>query len=263
MKHEEKQMKVFESNDLIRRSGSRMTMLQQKTLLYLISQINPYDKPNQTFSANIMDICRVCNLDTKDGGAYITLVKDIIKNGLTETMGWIRTENGIRQFAWLRNEVEILDDGTIRYQYTTTVQEHLFELRERFTAYELLNVLALKSKHAIRLFEVLKSYESVGECDLILDDLKKELGVTYRESEKGPWIEKYPKFFDFEKRVLIPCQIEINTVSRDFHFSYSVSRRMKRKVYSLHFTITPHDPRSQWTKSNAAERARRLTPKQE
>lgn len=258
---QDEQLKVFESNDLIRKSGSKLTLLEQKALRYLISKISPYDKPDQVFTVSVADVCEACGLNTKDGGVYISMVKDIIRNGLTQTQGWINTGVSIRQFAWLRNEVEICNDGTMKYQYTSIVQEHLFELKERFTGYQLLNVMNLQSKYAIRLFEILKSYESLGACELLIDNLKKELGATYRENENSEWIEKYPNFYDFEKRVLIPAQNEINLVCRDFTFSYKVGRRVNRKAHTLVFTIRPRDPKSDETKKATEERLKRNTRK--
>lgn len=247
------ELKVFESNELIRKSSCSMTLLQQKVLRYLISQIGPYDKPDKIFSVKVFDVCKVCGMNTTDSKTYVRIVKDIVEEGLTKTLGWL---NGEEQLAWLRNEVKIVN-GIMYYQYHPIVQPHLFELKEKFTGYQLLNVLYLQSKHAIRLFEILKSYESLGKCELEIDDLKKELGVTYKKKKNEPWKEKYPNFYDFDRRVLKPAHDEINLVCQDFSFSYRVGSRENRKAKTIIFQIRPKDPKSEETRKATEERMRR------
>lgn len=252
---EERERKVFERNDLVRNTSNSLTAQEKKVVEYLFSLVGPYDKPDKTYTTNVKTICKVCNYNIDDTREYISTVEKFIRNklaDLTRTLGWIRINGGKQQFAIIENNVKILDDGTVIFRFTEMMCNYLFGLKGNYTGYQLLNVMCLNSKYAIDLFRILKSYESEGECTLILSQLKECLNLSD---------DQYPNFFDFEKRILKPCQEEINSYCQDFGFTYEVAERTKRKVYSLRFVITVNDPKSEKTRLNAINREERLTPK--
>ena len=82
---------------------------------------------------------------------------------------------------------------------------YLFDLQEKFLAYGLKNILAMKSQFSIRLYEILKSYAFQKSKVFEVDELKKMLMVEGNKS--------YSNFADFKKRVLLPAQEEINELT--------------------------------------------------
>lgn len=252
----ERELKVFEGNEFIRNGINIFSLQEKKVLEYLFSLVGPYDKPDKKYVTDIKTICKVCNFNTDDTGIYIHDVHDFIQNklceDLTRTVGWIRIDGGKQQLAFIENSLQIFDDGTVIFRFAESIRKYLFGLTANFTGYQLLNVLCLHSKYAIDLFRILKSYESEGECTLILSQLKESLNISE---------DQYPRFFDFEKRILKPSQEEINNYCRDFHFSYEVAERVKRKVYSIRFVIMANNPREERTKTNETNRNERMKPK--
>ena len=57
MKALEKQ--VVKANDLIQKSRFNLSLQQQKIVLYLISQITPYDEEFKLYEFSILDFCRI------------------------------------------------------------------------------------------------------------------------------------------------------------------------------------------------------------
>lgn len=48
----------------------------------------------------------------------------------------------------------------------------MFDFKERYFKYELWNALSLSSPNQIRMYEILKQYEKIGQRIIQLDELK-------------------------------------------------------------------------------------------
>ena len=118
----------------------------------------------------------------------------------------------------------------IEVQFHPDLKPYLLALKEKFTDIPLKIVLRLRSKYAIRLYELLRRYKDTGFRIDTIEELREKLGV-----EKG----EYPRFFDFEKRVLIPAVKEINKET-DLLVSYKKIKK-GRKIVQIEFTIN-HNP---------------------
>jgi plasmid replication initiation protein len=105
----------------------------------------------------------------------------------------------------------------------------MFEFQNRFFSYQLWNALRLKSSNQIRMYEILKQYESVGARVVGVEELKELLGIGKKE---------YPRFNDFKNRVLDTCQqaLEENT---DIRFTYESHGKKGKggKILFLKFFI--------------------------
>ena len=74
---------VVKANELIQKSRFTLTLQQQKVVLYLISQITPYDDDFKLYEFSINEFCKVCGIDETNGKNYLDLkqaVKDIADN---------------------------------------------------------------------------------------------------------------------------------------------------------------------------------------
>ena len=65
-------------------------------------------------------------------------------------------------------------------------------LKEKFTAVNMIDMMQFKSVHAIRIYELLKQYENIGERILDIEEIKECCGVK----------DKLRKYADFEKYLL-------------------------------------------------------------
>ena len=54
-----KDQRVVKSNDLIQKSRFDLSLQEQKIILYLISQITPYDEEFKLYEFSITDFCKI------------------------------------------------------------------------------------------------------------------------------------------------------------------------------------------------------------
>ena len=94
---------------------------------------------------------------------------------------------------WVQSVVYAESDSYIKIKFADEVLPLITMLEKHFTSYELQQVASLKSVHAIRLYELLIQYRTVGKVEMSLSDLRLKLGIN--ESE-------YPRMDNFKARVL-------------------------------------------------------------
>lgn len=79
---------------------------------------------------------------------------------------------------------------------------YLLELKKNYTKYQLQNIIPMKSKYGIRLYELLKSYLNLGKVRFSIEELKIRLDST-----------NYTNLKDFKRRVLEPALKDIEVYS--------------------------------------------------
>ena len=106
----------------------------------------------------------------------------------------------------------------------------MFNLKKYYFKYQLWNALRLKSVNQLRMYEILKQYEKVGERILYVEELKIYLGIGQNE---------YADFKDFRVKVLNVCQQALSAYT-DITFTYEPYGRKGRggKIMQLKFNIT-------------------------
>ena len=195
---------VVKDNELIRKARYNLTVNQQKIIAYVVSKIKPTDKEFTKYEISIQDFCAVCGIDK---AYFYSEIKEIIDN-LDNKAFWVETEEKIFKFRWF-SEVEIIKgSGKINIILNSKIKNYLLELQENFTQYELYNILALKGKYSIRLYEWFKSYSFMKEKKIELEKLKHILEA-----------EKYKEFKAFRRRVIEPAIKEICNYT-DLEVSY-------------------------------------------
>lgn len=130
-----------------------------------------------------------------------------------------------------RYKLSIAEQRTIAYicSMIKPIEEdlvpYLFGLKQQFTQYQLLDILAMKSVYSIRIYELLKSYAGLKKKVFELDDLKKKLMVEN--------ISSYNRFPDFRRKVLDVAINEINNLTA-LNVSYEPISK-GRKVIKIEF----------------------------
>jgi len=221
--------KVVKSNNLIQKSHFQLTLQEQKIILYLISKIKPndnnFDFIDQDFI--IVEFCKICGIDHDNGKNYKNL-KNTIKT-LANKSAWISkdadTDTLIR---WINKATISKKSGTIKIRLDEELKPYLLLLKEQFTQYELLYILAMQSQYSIRLYELLKSYEYQKRKTFKIDELKRLLSA-----------ENYDRFVDFKRYVLIISMREINELS-DLNVTYELTKT-GRKFTDINFFINIKD----------------------
>lgn len=217
---------VIKANELIQKSRFNLSLQQQKIVLYLISQITPFDEEFKLYEFSIAEFCKVCGIDDTSGKNYTDL-KQAIKD-IADKSVWITIEDEETLLRWIEKPYVNKNSGTIRIRLDEDMKPFLLQLKKNFTKYELLWTLHFRSKYSIRLYELIKSLHfhelETYTKEIKLDDLRRMLGA-----------EKYDTYQTFKTRVLIPAVEEINSYS-DKILQYEPIKSGK-SVVAIRFTI--------------------------
>lgn len=202
---EARERQVRKANDLIQQSHFNLTVQQQKIIIYLISQINPFDKEFKEYTFDISDFCEICGIDNRSGGNYADLKEQIKK--IADKSSWIEFNDDEESLIrWIEKPRIKKNSGIIKIRLDEDLKPYLLQLKANYTQYDIIYTLSFKSKYSIRLYELIKSihYDELSEYEKAysLQELKRLLGA-----------ENYIKYSHFKDRVLEPAIKEINTYS--------------------------------------------------
>lgn len=211
---------VVKHNDLIQKSKYNLTVTQQKLIAYVISLIKPTDKEFKKYEISIADFCELCGIDKNHFYNEFTAIID----DLDSKSFWVKTDEKIYKFRWFLKAEYLYKKGKVRVILDDDMKKYLLELTQNFSKYELYNILALKSKYSLRIYELFKSYAYQKKKEFDIIELKEMLFATH-----------YVNFKDFRNRVLDKAVNDINYYT-DLSVSYET--RMKgKKVVSIIFFI--------------------------
>jgi len=214
--------KVVKSNDLVQKSRFQLSAQEQKIILYIISKIKPDDDEFITQDLNIGEFCKVCGINIC--GKNYNDIKATIKE-LADKSIWVMLENGEETvIRWIDRPFMNKKTGTIRVKLDDFMKPYLLQLHEKFTQFELMYTLAMKSQYSIRLYEILKSYEYKHNIVLGIDELKEQLFAT-----------QYKRYPDFKRYVLEKALKEIDELS-DLTVSYMIIKE-GRAFTKIQFSI--------------------------
>lgn len=219
--HKERDALVVKSNILLKDVRYKLTATEQKIIIYLISKILKDDKDFKHIRMGIRDYCNLANI--KHGGQTYKQVKESIET-LSDKSWWIKHERGQRLFRWI-DTADLEHEGYVDIVLSESLRPYLLELRESFTKYELINVLVLKSKHSIRLYELFRSNLFLHVWTVSLEELKDILELT----------DKYSEYKDLRRYVIDPSLKEINKFT-DINVTYETVKH-NRVVTDLIFNI--------------------------
>ena len=224
---------VRKSNELIQKSRFNLTLQQQKIILFLISQISPFDDEFKSYSFDILEFCKICGIDVKGGKSYADLKENI--KAIADKSMWITmpdNENKEILFRWIEEPTIEKYSGIIELKLNKALKPYLLQLRENYTQYDIVFTLLFKSKYSIRLYELIKSIHfderNTYITEINLDKLKVLMGA-----------ETYKTYQDFKRFALMPAIDEINNTS-DKSISY-IPIKKGRKVVSIRLTIETKD----------------------
>lgn len=212
---------VTKSNKLIS-ANYDLSLQEQKIILTLASMVQPQDTEFKEYEFKIKDFIQL--LDVKDEKKYIEvpkLTKDLMKKVFE-----IREGKDILQLSWLSSARYKTGEGTLILKFAPDLKAYMLELKELYTSYRLENVLSLKSKYSIRLYEVLKSNAFKRQVAIELEELKSMVGAK----EKA-----YNTYANFKNKALIQAQKELKDKT-DISFEFE-ELKTGRKVTSLKFYI--------------------------
>lgn len=239
---------VIKSNDLVLKSRYHFSLIAQKSIAYICSMIRPSQNDRSGFvleyEFDILEYASICGIS--NSGTLYHDVKSALKN-LRDSSMWLTLPNGSETLVGWLDRVTIDEGcGKVKVKIDDRLVPYLFDLQNRYLCYGLKNILCMRSKFSIRLYEMFRAYygfesavhdnrpriarlqEPVPyEWKIDIDELKRKLMVDT--------IKSYSDNGLFKAKVLEPACREINRYS-DIYFEYEMIKTGK-KVTDVRFTI--------------------------
>jgi plasmid replication initiation protein len=223
---------IKKSNNLVE-SKYKFDIWETRFFLSVLAQIRREDTDAQVYRIRYKDIIKIFSLKSGDSYAFL---RDAAKALMSKSVQINYEENGVERVKEVHligtidylkeGHKKLLDMGNHEYIDVTIQQEmrpFLLQLSKNFTAYDLRNITKL-SVYSIRLYELLKQYETFGVRTLSIDEMKAMFQVE----------EQYALYADFYRWVIKPSEAEINK-----HTDLSIIEVEKlkegRKVIALRF----------------------------
>ncbi|MBY6860826.1 replication initiation protein [Clostridium botulinum] len=212
---------VTKANSLIT-ANYDLSLQEQKLILTLASMVQPNDEEFKEYEIKIKDFMNL--LDVRDEKKYIEIPK--ITKELMKKVFEIKEGKDIIQLAWLSSARYRTGQGMVLLKFDSSLKPYMLQLKELYTSYKLENILSLKSKYSLRIYEILKcnQFKKVWEVELV--ELKKILGIT----EKS-----YSVYQNVKNRIIIQAQKELKEKT-DISFEFE-EIKTGRKVTSIKFII--------------------------
>ncbi len=199
---------IKKSNNLVE-SKYKFDIWETRFFLSVLSQIRREDTDFDVYRIWYKDIIKIFGLKSGDSYAFLREAARVLMNKSVQIN---YEENGVKRTKELHliNKIDYLSEGQNgtknlgNHEYIDVTVEpemrpFLLQLSKNFTAYDLRNVTKL-SVYSIRLYELLKQYETIGVRTLNVDEMKSMLQVE----------EQYKLYSDFYRWIIKPSEAEIN-----------------------------------------------------
>lgn len=225
---------VYKSNALVE-AAYRLSVQEQRILLACISQV----RRDEAVTDEVLYSVRAADLAKLSGTAVEAAYSELKTAALRLKRREVRLTqepNGkgkkpkVMITGWVQTIFYIEGEGRVELRFTKDMLPYLTELTRQFTKYALADVAKMDSAYGIRLYELLMQWDSQGQREIEIEQLREWLQLEGR----------YPSIKDFKLRVLEPAIAQINE-----HSPLQVAwaqRKTGRRVSHLLFTFSPKKP---------------------
>ena len=230
--------------------ANQMTLQELRFFAIYMSKINKDDESTRVVRFPLADFQAIMEL----GRINIDYMKKVTDSLLSKIVHVPDPDGrgGYTAFQ-LFKECKVSCDGTGEWYIEIDAHDKalpmMFDYKNKYFSYRLVNALRICSVNQLRMYELLKQYEYIGSKVYGIEELKDHL-----------WIRKdeYPRYNDFKTWVLDACQqaLQENT---DIKFTYAPNGKRGKggKILSLKFYIekNEHSPKQLSLDAFVAERS--------
>lgn len=227
---------IIEKRNVLNEIRANNLSLQELRFFSIyLSKINPRDESTRVVRFPLTDFQKIMGFEKMN----IKQLQTSTNSLLGKVVNIPKESGGYKGFQ-LFKECDIDKDSN--GEWYVSIDAHdlalplMFDFKDRYFKYELWNALRLKSANQIRMYEILKQYESLGKRELSIKDLKELLGIDEKDyTKRTGWT-------DFKRGVLDKCQEALKETT-DICFTYKRGKTGKGgKWLSIIFTITKNTP---------------------
>lgn len=221
---------VRKANALIEASY-KLTTQEQRVLFFMISLIKQAD---QDFADYTIPVKKFAEMAGIHHHSKYEDVREITKK-LIGRVFTIYSPGEELQISWLSSAKYVEGEGKVILSFDPKLKPFLLQLKSRFTQYNLLQVMQLRSSFSIRIYELLKQFQNLGERVFEINYFRKLLGISD---------DQYRNFNDLKRFVIIVAQEELYEKT-DVSFEFE-EIKVGRSVGKLRFFIkTNQKPQNQ------------------
>ena len=162
---------VTRHNNLIE-ARYRLTLQEQRILLWLFSEIGPEDRDFKKYRVRIADLAKFIGISDGGGRLYREIAEvtgRLCKRGIVlEDIG----RNVTTQATWIASAEYHWNEGLVEICLAPALMPYLLDLKKNFTTVALKYAIGMKSTYAVRIYELLKQYQGIGSRVVSIADLR-------------------------------------------------------------------------------------------
>jgi len=215
---------VYQHNKLVE-ARYNLTLQEKRVLLWCLTAIpsNTVDEIG-TILIPVKEFCEIADISID--GAYSKMKKlAILLRSRTLTIENLDNQS-FSVVGWVDRIEYHEKEGVLHVDLCRFLTKFLLELKSNFTAIPMSQTLGLSSIYAIRIFELIKQYEKIGEREISLSDLRSFCGIS--DNKLKDYNDVKSKVLNIAKR-----EIELKT---DIIFDF-IEIKKSRKVTGIKFLI--------------------------
>lgn len=231
---------VVQANKLIM-APQKFSYEEKRFLVCLISKVNPFDEDFKPYRVHFDEYASFIGMDINDVRKVLPKVTKGIMSQILEIEN--DEDEELYQRAIIIGSTHYKRYGFVDVKIHPDMKDVLLDMKVKFTEYKLENALNMRSKHSIRLYEIIKAnmFKEQKSFRLTWSDCPKPLRHEYPKEEIQKLLDtEYTRFIDFERFVLRPAQVEM-IKHTDVSFEYK-KVKVSRFVAAIDFYIKDNVP---------------------
>ena len=222
--HSEKSKEIVVQSNRLLEAHYRLTLQEKRLILWLIKEIKSDDTDFKKYMLKIADFAEMVGLHPKTQYKEMKKVTRALIGRVIEIEN--PETNATTQMAWLCFAHWEPNKGVCYLEFHPALKPYLLQLNAQFTKICFADLLGLKSVYAVRLFELLIQYESIG---------KRETSITELRAWFGIYPEEYRLYGHLKVKVIDYATKEIN-LKTDYEINYREIKE-SRKIIAIEWTI--------------------------
>jgi len=127
------------------------------------------------------------------------------------------------------------DNSYLELSFNPYLKPYLLDLKGNFLLYDRRNILLLKSKFSVRIYQLLKSHERKEKNSVVVEYKVTELRKMLLVDDEGNPTKEYKSYTAFKKRVLFQAQKELQEHT-DIAFSFDEIKK-GRRIDTIRFFV--------------------------
>lgn len=219
---------IRKSNNLVE-GRFRFDIWEMRIFVKMLTIINREDEDFKRYRIYLKDIISEFELE-KNNRSYEELKKGAEKLASREIRIPTLSDDGqaMELFTHIvsgaRSFVDSKQGKYIELDFHPDMKPYLLQLQTKFLMYDVRNVLKLPSSFSIRIYELLKQYETIGKRKMSVEEIKEMLDIK----------DKYSLYANLKQRVIMKAQTDLEEFT-DIKFTFEEVKRGKSVEFIIFY----------------------------